>query len=266
MNKITDVRAMAQVVNGGTTLNGLVCPACDGGTNNDQSFSITKADNGLIKFICFRAKCGYKGITHENPNNIPVEPLVKKEKQEIPHDKHTRCLSGAEVLELTERFDLQQVDKVRMHHNYWVFPVENHRGQTTGWVHKKKYGSGKKNVIYGKPYQMHWAGQTFPFNNTVVIVEDWLSAARIGQYMPCVALLGTNLALDQVREISSLYDKAVFMLDKDAWSKGYAMCRDYGLMFDDGCVVATWKSGNDPKDMSSSELVGTMKRYNLLAL
>ena len=83
-----EIKDMALSMPDNSTSNGMVCPNCSGGNSGDRSLSVTK-DGGLIKFICYRASCNYRGVIGDNPNN-PRQ--AKKVKPPRPFTKPTLCL------------------------------------------------------------------------------------------------------------------------------------------------------------------------------
>ena len=242
------IEALASGIQG--TVNSLTCPECNGGVHNDKSLSIT-VEHGLIKWICYRASCNYRGIRHDNPNNT-TRMSVKDAKP--VYDKPHRTLTHHEEDYLKEKYGLRdhELAGVRKSNNYFAFPVRNIMGKQVGWSHKKDVGNGPKSLTYGPQDMIHYADPDD--GRTVVIVESWLDATKVSRYKPCVALLGTNLNYAQVIDIASWYDRAVFMLDMDAWGKAAKLCSKYSLLFREGCGYATWECGLDPKDMQIENL------------
>lgn len=250
------VADIAMTMPDNTTLNGQVCPQCGGGQNKDRSLSITKTQ-GSIKWICFRAKCGYKGVQQDNPNN----PRIARQPAEVvrEYEKETFELEVADTSFLSTMYDLSygELQSVRKHKNYWVFPVKDIHGRTTGMVHKKFRGEGRKSIQFGPRDLMHWEVYSL-LNPTCVVVEDWLSAKRVGKYVNCVALLGTHMSSKQACALATHFDRLLFMLDEDAWGKAAKHCMEYDSLFREGCRYTTWEFDNmspDPKDLTEEELI-----------
>lgn len=67
---------------------------------------------------------------------------------------------------------------------------------------------GKSDLYYS--HTIHTEGET------VVIVEDVISAMRVGELIPAVALRGTNLTASNLVQLQSHYKKFIVWLDSDA--------------------------------------------------
>ena len=82
------IKLLASIVEPNTTVNSLVCPECNGGKHKDKSLCITR-EAGLIKWICFRASCTFRGITDDNPNNVEAYDHTKVSKPDVYDREHT---------------------------------------------------------------------------------------------------------------------------------------------------------------------------------
>lgn len=260
------IEHMAMSIAAGETKNGLICPKCNGGRSGDGSLSITK-EHGQIKWICFRAGCGYRGIKHDNPNNEAASSYTPAPR---PHVCPTEGLNSGDYTVFRERYNipsvgLKGVRKTEDGH-YWVFPVRHVDGSVTGYVHKKRMAHvlGRKNDIYGARGQMHWARTGFPRFPKLLVVEDWISAARCSFRANTVALLGTHLSQEQAVLLSQHTEEVVFMLDEDAWHKSIELCNKYDILFSGGCSYITWESGLDPKDMTPEEFHSVMENIGVV--
>ena len=84
----------------------------------------------------------------------------------------------------------------------------------------------------------------------VAVVEDYMSAVRLGQYMPTIPLLGTNLNIGVLTCLSG--NDTVFCLDGDATAKSVALTQKYGLLFRSAMTIDLG-DGADIKDMGDEE-------------
>jgi hypothetical protein len=247
------ITQLAAQVADNSTMNGLVCPTCNGGTNNDRSLCITK-EGGQIKWICFRAKCGYRGVVGDNPNNVSSLVAPAKPVTQFMGESYALSMSGQAVLQELYGLTVQEMGDIRWCNMGYLFHIRDYYHRITGECTKRGAGTnGRKSMVYGERGQMHYEN---PHDgDTVVIVEDMLSAKRVGRHAPCVALLGTNMSHQQAIELAGNYKRAVFMLDEDAWSKSVNMATKYNSFFLGGTGFMMWESGLDPKDMSDAALV-----------
>jgi len=49
-----------------------LCPQCGGGSSKERSLSLAVETNGVIKFYCHRAACGFQGNAYATPGSVPV--------------------------------------------------------------------------------------------------------------------------------------------------------------------------------------------------
>lgn len=99
---------------------------------------------------------------------------------------------------------------------------------------------------------------------SVCITEDYLSAYRVGQLVPCCTALGTKLSDQQARQLArdagcgSIY----IWLDPDrAGETGSTAMRRKLLLLSDSVQII--KSAADPKQLSRREIAATLKlEYN----
>lgn len=100
------------------------------------------------------------------------------------------------------------------------------------------------------PCMSFYEGASNP--STIIIVEDQASAVRASRYCSSVALVGVYMDSVKAREIAKTdKKKAIFCLDKDAFSKTIKLAQQYGDMFDTHKAVCPPK---DLKDMGEEQL------------
>lgn len=237
----------------------LDCPRC----GRNKSFSVYRKDDGLL-YNCFKAACGVKG---KMPSTGTYEgkpaPVIVKQKfdpfpykgklEDIPRDVENTIYCKWEI----EPQEYQRFGwKYDPHTHRILMPVTNYFRHQLGWVAKKlpksKYG-GKKSIRYMEKddgLNLHFSNsKLIPANlsDTLVIVEDIISAEKVGLAVHACALLGTSMNNKQAAFIATHYSRVVFMLDPDATTKALEMSKKYQGMFDK-CMV--YNLGKDPKDTS----------------
>lgn len=96
-----------------------------------------------------------------------------------------------------------------------------------------------------------WAGK--PKNRVGVIVEDILSAIKVGQYLRCASILGTNMTDARAIQIASELDHALVWLDNDkAGSRGWIKARTALSLVGVQCTRV--RSERDPKTYTRAEI------------
>ena len=200
------------------------CPKC----HRKNTFGASN-DMGILKWQCFSASCGTRGIGETNLSASDIRALMNAvdikatiEPIEFPMSV-TRSLPH-EATSWLEYWGIQDVGTY-----YWdikdsrvVFPViKNHilydaTGRTLNKVVTpkwKRYGGSGLPFIVGK-------------GSVAVVVEDAISAAVCASegYVG-VALLGTNLMEGHALALNQ-YDKVIVALDPDASMKSLAHVKE----------------------------------------
>ncbi len=201
------------------------CPKCGGGRTGERSLSIRSIDDGVVKLSCWRATCGWWGLTVTEPDakihskqvkpaNVyrdPIEPL------------------SAEMLDiLVSDYGLspQHIGKHgwgRTLDGALIMPVRNAFGQEIGHT-TRTLGAVKRCMTYkatSMPFADWWMWRLG--RRPTVIVEDQLSACRAHQLgYDAVCLLGTNMSIGLAKDVAQYATDPtqVFLaLDRDAFHK-----------------------------------------------
>ena len=231
------------------------CPAC----GREGKFSISRTENGVILYHCFRASCalhGGGGISTNgyinpmpNPNRVrtrtkfegSVRPLETEERQELT----IHCGFTDEALAVSRvRYCEEQ--------NRFAFPILTYIGRRVGWVLRTWDGRTPKSLTY-----MDTDDDSISFypnrddSPTVIVVEDIPSAVRASKYMDSIALLGTSCTTDRALLIAAHYDHVIWALDLDAFRQALRLQSEHRILFD-RCDVM--RIERDLKDMTDEQL------------
>jgi len=233
----------------------LPCPVC----GVAGSFGIKRAPEGLL-YNCFRVKCGAQGfIPMVGGFTYSGEANHKKEQSLNPYKGDLFELPQTIVQWLYAKYGLTSNVIERQG---WKYDALNHRLVMSGFsyfgyefvqVAKKLPQSdykGPKAVSYfnhADPTKLAFPRphQDYVASDTLVLVEDLISATKVGTFMNCAALLGTGFSKEQVAFLAAHYKKIIMMLDADAINKSLTYSKQYGSLFDKFAVSFLVK---DPKD------------------
>lgn len=227
------------------------CPSCSGGKSREVSFRASRKGNRILG-RCYRASCGYTvGYYSENTNGIAA-PIRQHE-----YTGRTRALSDNDTTLLTDSLGLTQdeiasagcrtdVDTGRI-----IFDIRAHTGSIVGTL-ARSYSTPPvrpKVLTYsdGEPhFPVRFSGQS------IVLVEDIISAIKVSRTTPCAALLGTAINDSTVVLLMRIGVKNLYLaLDRDASSVAALAVRKYSIFFREMQVLPVNK---DPKDCTASEL------------
>lgn len=210
------------------------CPRCDGGRSREQSLSIRQADDDVVLTLhCYRASCGFYGVTVTDPNANLIqtkikEPTVYRE----PILKIRRTNIGA-MLEADYGLRHSHFQRhgwgVAGDMSTLILPIRSpfrlERGHITRTFDKPKRCYTYKATT--QPWLDWWRGE----GRDIVIVEDCLSACRLSQLgYRAVALLGTAMSTEQAKEIAEVarvsnFKDVILALDRDAFEKAIYMAK-----------------------------------------
>lgn len=145
-----------------------------------------------------------------------------------------------------------------------VLPVYDRQG-TLIWLQARAVLTGQipKYIQPALPRDaiMFWAHTTVTVSKTVVVVEDILSAIRVGRHTRCVSLLGTKISGVQANRLSN-YDRVITWLDDDKAGQtgAYKIRRTLGLLTDTQNICTRV----DPKVLSNAQIIHTLKQAEVL--
>lgn len=218
----------------------IVCPVCKGGSQRAKSFSILVTPEGDAKWICFRAKCSSSpGRTDNVLPVIPMEGNTRRKATVKPYYGELYQLGAEDLDYFQHRFGLTpEAAKRWIRHDgrgAYVLPVYDRYGVVRGYTVRQPTWKGPlaaprtgwedydgpKSLGYPsntEPFQSWYIPDNDPSNDTVVIVEDQISAIKAAdEGYRALALLGTHLNGDRVREIQlERPERTVLALDADA--------------------------------------------------
>ena len=233
-----------------------VCPFCD--AVHEKSLSLSRVGQ-VVLYKCFRASCNRKGaINIRTGHNLSSK---KKPRKITEFTRQLTPLTEEEYATLQARYSLtkREVDLHGLKSDKEVcrlwLPIRDYFGREIAG-HSKDL-----NYIKGDPvpksisYWGRYSGTKLHYVNSqggreVVLVEDILSAMKVGRYAPCVALLGTNISDEIILALKKNYDSIVIALDEDATDRAWYFKKKYGLVM----PIKVAPLQRDPKDMSEQEI------------
>lgn len=239
----------------GETINGEVCPHCNGGLNGDRTLSVSRRDGSLL-WICYRASCPFRGSDGRYDG-------TPKDRSTVPS---ARAATGRWIARQADQLPLHIVELLAARYGIdeiatakagfgWseedsrlVMPVRSYAGEEHGVMLRALDGRTPKVVSYTDKGAIAW--YTNRVSNGTIIVEDQLSAVRASAYLTSVALLGTDLSYNKVNEIKDIGRFPVLLaLDNDAIAKAVKYVQQYRSVLPMQLV----RLDKDIKDMTHEE-------------
>lgn len=280
-----DIKLSAASLAINETTRDIECPFCPIGDKESHSFAVTRTEHGLL-YQCYRAKCDGKGFISSNTSE-----LYEYKKKEFEPKYFTRPLTRIHARMrrwLMQEYNLTSQDIANNHFRwdktvgYLHMPITDWLGREIGACIKKlpsTFISDDTNMDYYRTQQKaihYWFNDCpklyFPvFSNyyrsdgqfdNLVLVEDIISAVRVSQFTPCIALLGHHLNEAMVTELRKHTRKIILALDADTWEMGEAKPlkykKEFEFYFDEFKVVKITK---DPKSLSNEELQDQILKF-----
>lgn len=90
----------------------------------------------------------------------------------------------------------------------------------------------------------------------IVVVEDLVSAIRVGRHVPCIPLWGSSLSKDWYPYLKGLTHNIIFWLDNDKYPEAIKQARLAGLYGFGTRVIRTEK---DPKELTDTEIIEALE-------
>lgn len=221
---------------------------------------------GTIKYTCFSASCGARGILADNTSagrsNSGAAFVPKRYTGVLGDlDKAKSLISKYHISVVTAEHQGWRESK-----DYLYMPVFN--------MHEAKIGECLKRISNDrtKPKNLTYKLQDYPLlhfprymgtkpldDSAIVVVEDIISSIRVGTLQDSAALLGTNLSFEMMMLLRATGKaKLLIFLDADATDKAFHYQRKYGHLMD--VRVLPSERGYDPKDLTKVELATRLKR------
>lgn len=235
------------------------CPDClSNGKDRDQN-NLGVWDDGHK--WCF--SCGYHSIPKKD-NNYVRQKLTTDAKEisgisvNLPSDAG-RDLALEAVIWI-RKYDLT-IEDVRLHNFLWsqsrrilVMPVyEKHTRKPLYWQGKhfnEEIAAKMKYQTFGAPGD-HIEEVGNREGETIVLVEDKLSAIKVARVNTAMPLYGSNLNLKQAIMLAARYQQCVIWLDRDKLSASIEMKDWLSVYFEHVKIVSTER---DPKEYDEQNI------------
>lgn len=203
---------------------GQLCPFCDGGEAHEKSFSVTKKSDGTIVYFCHRAKCNRAGAMF--PDGTHPINVHTKTKYHKTFDEPTEALTKSQIKFFEAKYSLTEKEVLNAgflwapeRHAVWQpirAPDGHYRGCVLRRYKDKAVWTYKAHEESREPLLAWYKGPKGFDDNSVVLVEDILSALKLSRYWNACAINSTHLSPEAVLELIQWSGKQYIALDKDA--------------------------------------------------
>lgn len=243
----------------------IVCPSCGGGNSREKSLVMTRNDEGVLLFLCWRASCDARGVVGGSPSRIAGLAVPRNRVYKVKPDPSGRFyhlddeqawsfVSPAALIEFGVRYDPET--------NRMAFPVYGPTGLVRGWVLRALYSDQFPKVLSVPTSAEPQLGWNLVEGTSVVVVEDIPSAIRLREFgVRAVSVLGTHLTDEAADELITEAEQVVFALDRDAFKKSVALNEKLRIHFRDTAVLLLPK---DFKDQQEEEVKECLRQVQWL--
>ena len=143
-----------------------------------------------------------------------------------------------------------------------AFPVR--RGGQVVLINERYFGKDPLHSKY-RLYGHKALNRTF-FNNpntpnSLVLVEDFISAVKVARFASCIPLFGSTISADAVKWAVGSFTKLRIWLDRDKASESLKEASKLSQWIPDTRTVV---SELDPKEYSNTELINILKKAKVL--
>ena len=275
----SDIEVIASHLCIGERSNHTVCPKCLGGGSGEASLLIW-ADPSCLTYKCYRVACGLFGRTGVSGHRQmatkkrkPLTSITTLNPSPLPQDV-VDCM--------TDMFPWLSRQLMILNSVQWedkkeriVYPIRSLTGTDEGLlVRKYDVLILDESNLQGIKAKTYWRDMDEDYTLTslmpprgadrsdkIVLVEDYPSAMRLNEDVPCTAMSGTSLqdaALMNI--IRSGVKHIVIVLDADATTKAAKMAHQYRPFFHSMAFVPL--ADLDPKDMNDEDYTSLVTQIN----
>ena len=144
-----------------------------------------------------------------------------------------------------------------------VLPINNKEGQPI-FYQIRRFDMQPKYLTFGRTEldkQLPIFGvenQDIKNVDTVVVVEDYISAIRVSYVAHCMPLFGSHLNLQTAAALSRKYKNLIIWLDADKYTEAVKFYNQYCYLFE-GCVAL--RTTMDPKQYAHYEITANLSYY-----
>lgn len=145
---------------------------------------------------------------------------------------------------------------------YLIFPYFDNHTNLVGWQ-GRYFGETKKHpkwVGHGDLIKLYHILPSRPQHDTIVLVEDIVSAIQVSKVQSCMPLFGSHIAPERAIRLSKMCSNVVIWLDPDKRRDSLrfkSRCETYGLR---AKVVFTDK---DPKEYPTKKIMEILTNENM---
>jgi hypothetical protein len=249
----------------GGTEAGQICPACKGGASQEGSLSITRR-GGLLLYNCHRATCPFHGAVTIAGAAGAGDSSEGAERKARGNYVRTYEINEATLKFLAIKYGISS-ENFRAAGLRWsgdgdgpltrrvCFPIYGPDSKQRG----TSYRSYEDGVVPKAIIQLHTEDAVCQswykwrkFSDTLVIVEDPVSAIKLAPHVHSLSLMGVHISDEKMDEIKAQkYQQIILSLDNDATREAIKLQLKYRNRVDNFFVHGLEK---DIKDMNEEEL------------
>lgn len=259
-----------------------ICPACEGGSTRERSLSVRRSSDTTANFVCYRASCDLgKGavachVQDGKVLNWKSKPVTKNKREpelfSLSQDSVDLMMDKYQMTEDHIRYAGVKLTKDKR----LAFPINGPNRERPGILIKKEpklycgireYSSIPAKWIYLRNKDANLASWYRAFrhtkknSDTLVVVEDIISAVRLSDYTDSLALLGTDMLRGVIEDIKRhRYKKVWLALDNDAIKKAFHLVR----RLSNELPMNVMYLERDIKNMPQDDIAKLMRDYEVI--
>lgn len=260
------------------------CPHCKGPHENE---CFVTYDNG---YHCF--SCGVSSIENEDKycfkprilqsNNVYLPDTIIKDYSKFPVEIMHWLYNYSLYKDDIKKYNIMYVpyDKfltksgLEFSGDSLIFPIINDDMEIV--YYQRRFFPKKQILTVGNRDCLFVTEQqkVNSFSDTIILVEDYISAIRVGQICPCICLFGTSLKQTQLNYILRHYSNVITWLDGDdpGQAGAHKISKRFVTEFSMNtksfsfkpriCQINNICTEKDPKEYTNTEIEGILS--NLL--
>lgn len=233
MNEYQEIRGLLAGLYEGEESGGHLCPFCRGGRHGEHTLSVKRLSTGGV-YVCHRASCGRRGRID---GGAGFHDNVTK-KSEFEPRRYTGSLVPLPDAAYEYYWTKYGISESDLGYVAWspeyertVWQVLDSRTYLRGYE-LRAIDDRKPKTLHYRQVDEPWVGwfRDYPKDETIVIVEDVISAFKVSKVFASVSLMGTHLNLEKLLDVLEVSDDIVLALDRDATNKALEYSKRWAML------------------------------------
>jgi hypothetical protein len=184
------------------------CPHC-GDDHKSKPFAVY--EDGYHCFSCGKSKFAIRDF--QRPKLMTSKSLKLPELTQNPSNFSLALLKWLNSYHVTDELVYKHGLAQTVDGSLLTPVISKESGEVI--MYQQRWFNPRRIMTYGKKQEFIAYPNNVKYNKTLVIVEDFISAIRVGELVDCFCMFGTSIPYDRLKSLVNIYDTIVIWADGD---------------------------------------------------